>query len=86
MTRSAYWDAVSRRPWRRIRAAQLRREPFCVLCYEQGRLIEAAEVDHVVPLSQGGRVDDPANLQSLCHDCHVEKHGSYDRKLWTVGR
>ena len=31
------------------------------------------EVDHVVPLSQGGD-DDSSNVQVLCHECHVKKH------------
>jgi len=32
----------------------------------------ATEVDHIVPLSQGGP-DEWDNLQGLCHDCHAAK-------------
>jgi len=32
----------------------------------------AVEVDHVVPLHLGGK-DDETNLQSICHQHHVEK-------------
>lgn len=28
------------------------------------------QCDHIVPVKDGG-TDDPANLRSLCHDCHV---------------
>jgi hypothetical protein len=32
-----------------------------------------------LPISQGGAVYDQANLQSLCHDCHTERHGGRPR-------
>jgi len=28
------------------------------------------ECDHIVPVRNGG-TDDPANLRTLCHDCHI---------------
>lgn len=37
-----------------------------------GRISGATEVDHRVPLKQGG-TDDRQNLQGLCHDCHAAK-------------
>lgn len=33
-------------------------------------LSEWWEVDHIVPVKDGG-TDDPANLRLLCHECHV---------------
>ncbi len=36
------------------------------------------EVDHVIPLEQGG-TDDDANLQTLCHECHAEKTAGEQR-------
>jgi 5-methylcytosine-specific restriction endonuclease McrA len=53
------------RRWRRIRKLQLAREPLCRMC---GRT--ATDVDHIRPLADGGAFDDPANLRSLCHECH----------------
>ena len=32
------------------------------------------EVHHVVPISQGGALLDPANLQLLCKPCHTAIH------------
>ena len=56
----------STRSWRRVRAQVLERDSWrCQLC---GR--PAVEVDHVVPHAAGG-TDQPSNLRSLCHVCHV---------------
>lgn len=62
------------RGWTTRRLRQLRREPLCRHCAaaEPPRVTAAQEVDHIVPLSQGG-TDAPENLQSLCSDCHALK-------------
>lgn len=31
------------------------------------------EVDHITPISEGAHPFDPANLQTLCEDCHKDK-------------
>jgi 5-methylcytosine-specific restriction endonuclease McrA len=56
--------------WKDIRRRQLARVPLCQGC---PGTVPAVEVDHVVPLSQGGSKRDPANLQSLCRACHATK-------------
>lgn len=61
--------------WARLRKAHLSIEPLCRACYqEQGRMIYANHVDHIVPISAGG---DPFpshdGLQSLCAPCHSAK-------------
>lgn len=53
---------------RRIR--WLRANPLCVACAP--RVTAAEEVDHVIPLSRGGR-DDESNFQSLCVAHHKAK-------------
>lgn len=60
------------RPWRRLRERILSEQPLCVHCERAGRVTLATEVDHRVPLSQGG-TDDRANLDSVCADCHRAK-------------
>ena len=46
--------------------------PLCVVCEDEGRTRAANEVDHIVPLFNGG-ADDETNLQGLCEDCHKAK-------------
>ena len=31
------------------------------------------QVDHITPLERGGASFDPANLQTLCQPCHLDK-------------
>lgn len=38
----------------------------------------AIEIDHVLPLEDGG-LDEPANLQPLCHGCHAIKTQAENR-------
>ncbi len=59
----------STRAWRQTRAQILYRDAYrCVLCGHA-----AHEVDHIVPVADGG-TDAPANLRSLCHACHANRH------------
>ena len=50
-----------------------RDQPLCPVCQAQGYTVAGAEVDHIVPLSQGGSLMDRANLQHLCVPCHEAK-------------
>lgn len=59
--------------WLRLRAAQLAKEPCCQMCAQYGISTPANTVDHIVEISQGGAMDDPDNLQSLCSACHNTK-------------
>lgn len=65
-------ERPSSRPWARMRAETLSADPLCRLCRLEGRIAEATEVDHIVPLWAGGS-NDAANRQGLCHDHHAEK-------------
>lgn len=66
---------ISGRPWRRLRDQILRRDNYlcqCEECRRTGAVREAHEVDHILPLSQGGS-DAPSNLRSINRDCHRAK-------------
>jgi 5-methylcytosine-specific restriction endonuclease McrA len=54
--------------------------PFCrvVLNYDEPRLPESAEVDHIQPVSQGGE-DTMDNLQVICRRCNLRKSDKVDR-------
>jgi 5-methylcytosine-specific restriction protein A len=60
------------RKWLGIRARMLSLNPLCVECQRIGVVRAAEQVDHIVPLSQGG-TDDDANLQGLCTEHHLRK-------------
>lgn len=63
------------RPWMRIRERILARDKGlcqCDQCQRSGFPQRATEVDHRIPLWEGG-TDDDANLQSMHPDCHRAK-------------
>ena len=63
--------------WRRLRKLVIHREPLCRQCKKEGRLTLATEVDHIIPLAQGG-TNELDNLQPLCHSCHSRKTAKED--------
>lgn len=60
------------RSWMEKRDRWFRNHPLCAECERQGRVTAATQLDHVVPLIDGG-ADDDSNYQSLCVPCHKEK-------------
>ncbi len=75
MSAGVLFMAINRmrgRRWLALRSQVLSAEPRCLSCLQQGCLSAADEVDHIVPLQQGG-TDEVSNLQPLCHDCHATK-------------
>lgn len=52
------------------RARRLATEPFCSDCLEAGSTRLAEEIDHIIPLAQGGSNED-GNVRSLCKPCHA---------------
>lgn len=58
------------RRWASLRRFILDRDSWrCRTCGKAGRL----EVDHREPVSTGGDVWNPENLQALCRGCHFAK-------------
>jgi 5-methylcytosine-specific restriction enzyme A len=55
------------------RAFFLTLHPLCQTCLDQGRATLATQVDHVVPIAQGGPDADPDNWRATCVPCHREK-------------
>jgi 5-methylcytosine-specific restriction protein A len=61
--------------WQKTRARIKARDGFrCVKCGDTRRLL----VDHVIPRRAGG-TDDDANLRTLCHRCHEQRHAGPGR-------
>lgn len=65
--------------WRARRVRILTRDAF--VCRDCGRVVSghSANVDHIVPLADGG-TDDDANLQTLCRSCHGKKTRAEQQK------
>lgn len=70
LCRAGATERTTGRPWRRIRAAQLTRQPMCEHCAAAGVIELATEADHEPPLWRGG---DDRRLRSLCGPCHRAK-------------
>jgi 5-methylcytosine-specific restriction protein A len=63
------------RPWRRTRARILERDKYlcqCEACRKANLLTPANEVDHIIPISQGGTGED-SNLRAINAQCHALK-------------
>jgi 5-methylcytosine-specific restriction protein A len=57
-----------------LRAQVLSDNPWCVQCQQHGLLVEATDIDHVIPHdSNPDRFWDRGNLQGLCRGCHTRK-------------
>ncbi len=58
--------------WTRLRLVILKRDGhLCQPCRTKGRVTPATEVHHIKAKADHG-TDDPDNLVSTCHDCHLE--------------
>lgn len=58
--------------WRRLRLVKLAMNPLCEECLLHGQTVAAREVDHIMPLADGG-TNEVVNLRSLCKPCHSRK-------------
>jgi 5-methylcytosine-specific restriction enzyme A len=63
--RKRFYDSAD---WKRLRLWILQRNPLCVECSRPAR-----EVDHIIPIADGGKRLDPNNLQAMCKSCHSSK-------------
>lgn len=52
--------------WRDLREVHLSMNPLCKHCEQEGKVKEGNWVDHILPISKGGKPLDPNNLQTLC--------------------
>ncbi len=63
--------------WPKKRLSFLCRHTICARLGQPGCRGVPNEVDHIVPLSQGG-ADDESNWQALCKPCHSRKTARED--------
>lgn len=66
--------------WMTIRRKVMARDcGLCQACKRAGLATVGEEVDHVVPISEGG-TDDLSNLELLCVRCHAAKSAEDARR------
>lgn len=64
------------RTWRRLRTQILAANNICAYCGQP----DANTVDHIIPVSLGGAVHDPANLQPMHGHCNSQKGNRTNRR------
>ena len=72
--------------WLKLRRRKLTACPLCERCQEEGRVMPAAEVHHIVPVEDGLTLREKESLMydynnrlALCHECHVAIHKDMGR-------
>lgn len=70
--------------WPKIRQRRLEQCPWCSYCLERGVMVEAEEVHHKVPLSEGG-THATENLVCVCASCHSRLHAEHGDR-WSKDR
>ena len=71
--------------WKRMRAAQLARQPLCERCVKAGRVTAATVVNHRDPhKGDMARFSDRANLESACAPCHDGAIQSEERRGYST--
>lgn len=69
--------------WRKESKMYLQANPLCVHCQQQGKIVLAECVDHIVPHKGNMRLFwDVSNWQSLCNSCHSRKTVKEDMGKW----
>ena len=70
---------LNKRNWALTRFIAFERDNFrCVRCSKAGKL----EGHHKVGLDNGGSPYDPANVETLCRNCHLELSIFPPRREW----
>ena len=67
--------------WKQLRNSYIKEFPLCQSCLEKGKITPAEQIHHRVPFLSGttqAEIEvlayDWDNLESLCKECHLEKH------------
>jgi 5-methylcytosine-specific restriction protein A len=67
-----------------IRRKHFEAHPLCVTCEAEGRTALATELDHIVPLWEGGH-EAESNRQGICTSCHRAKTALEAKRRASMG-
>ncbi len=76
-------DVYQTAQWRKLRRAHLMGYPLCQVCSGAGLTVMAIDVHHIRSFMDAEGAErltlayDPANLLSLCRECHNAIHNGY---------
>lgn len=59
--------------WRKLRLRILARDGYECKIRLPGCTVKATQVDHIIPLEQGGAVLDPSNVRAACGFCNASR-------------
>jgi len=78
-THKAFYNSEA---WKKVRRLALIRDNHCcVKCHEEGRVVRASHVDHILELQDSWELrSELTNLQSLCIPCHTKKTAEEKKK------
>jgi|GEM_PF-3053778 len=62
--------------WIKTRDEYIITNPFCELCFSEGKNKQSDDVHHITRLTAGGEPFSKANLIALCDSCHSGIHAS----------
>lgn len=80
----AVWPYNTAR-WERLRTAKKAEQPLCEHRETMGRIEPTTQIDHDIPISQGGDPFPPLDqLNALCPSCHSQKTNEDARGYRTV--
>ncbi len=85
-TKAGATERVRGSAWMRVRYAVLTRDGY--QCRSCGIVRRDNEVDHIIPLEQGGDAMDMGNMQTLCggpDGCHTRKSAAEGRARRSKG-
>lgn len=76
-----YIKLMNSKQWKLLRARKLAANPLCERHLEEGKVVAASVVHHIVEVESGHTEAECralafswANLQSLCRECHADIH------------
>jgi 5-methylcytosine-specific restriction endonuclease McrA len=67
--------------WHKYSISYRKKHPLCVLCLAEGKTTRSQEVDHIIPIQEGGEEWNPDNHQALCKTHHSQKTAK-ENKNW----
>lgn len=67
------YDIYNSYRWRKYNKSFAKLNPLCQACEAEGRYTPGQVTDHIIPINEGGSVEDSRNHMRMCRSCHNRK-------------